>query len=284
MTGSLNLFTCNNQTEGNLKTNNSGNGLDLSAACIVSESSRHPHSLKRNFTFSGQNGIEFVKNSLVYSILRENFTVCETAELTAFFPPKLEKLLSNCVIPFLYGWDRSIPLLDTLTRSSSDFFASHLIRCKNDAEIDAKFPMRHEGEAKFATLECKNYAHDLHHGDLLSILTKALKHLNSPLNLIFTQRAVQKTQCTEAEKDIDAFDKNNLLKLCANRKINFYRVIQIAHLAYEFIPFDTTLEYDNPKLTCLLFELERISFRDDDSFEILKRYYDLKASRPESRI
>ncbi len=245
----------------NLKSQNSGNEMEVFAAAIVSESSRRPHFPNRKFTFAGQDGIEFVKNVLLHSNLWGRFSVTEATQVSVTFPPALERFLKRLLVPFIYGWNRRIEFLDRLSASTPDFFAASLERCRNADEIDARFPIRVNRKDLSATLECKHYANNVTAGHLNAILQKALLHPSSPLSLIFTLKAVERTNCTAKEKNQDQANQNALLLLCTSRRINLFRVKRLGgFLEYEFVPFDKTIVYSNPNLTCLLIDFDSISF------------------------
>lgn len=253
----------------NLESQNSGNELEVSAACIICESSRHPHMALDSFTFAGQDGINFVRNVIRNCIISVAASISGVVEAKLVeIPAQLNTFLSNCTVPFIYGWDeRKMELLDKLTDLTRTdvhpFFTSNLSRCKNSEEIDAKFALRYKGQEITATAECKNYHAALHAGDLVSILKKALKQDSSKLGLIFCQSASLKTS-KERRSDMaeaEADGKNELAQLCRERRVNFYRILKAPDdFHFIIVPFDDFVEHSEAALNCILFETRRISY------------------------
>ena len=249
-----------------LKSANSGNELEVAAATIVTESSRHEHDDQDCYTFAGQNGQDFVKNivrNMILYLAEEN--EIEPLSIT-FDNSKLFDLglyFQSCHVPFLYGWNRGNEVFDHLSAfNRHSFYVSKLSRSANKDEIDASMPFKYvlsTGDEHFIdshiAIECKNFFEAADCTELCSILTKARKG-TFPLSFVFAQKFSKTSQPINPKKP----EVSHLTRLCKKEKINLYRVIKTDSMTFKIVPFEAkTKIVKNPNLICLLFETDRIN-------------------------
>ncbi|NBO24522.1 MAG: hypothetical protein EBU93_04745, partial [Chlamydiae bacterium] len=127
----------------NCASSDSGNELEVTVASILTESSRHPHDNRVEFTFKGQRGIDFVCNIIRNSLLRIADSNDPEKNMNQFFKIKilqysdkggfdLKSFLQSCHFPFIYGWQKDgIQFFDQISDFAQDFYVQKLTRLAN---------------------------------------------------------------------------------------------------------------------------------------------------------
>ena len=248
--------TGTHDTLNKLAMKNSRDLFEVKAASIIVDASQHMHT--RNilpsgvlelfkYTFRGQNGLEFVKNIIFNLITSESFVFNQncTFQMPSAEIFNLENFLNSCRIPFLYGINSSIPILDQLSSIASDFYIEPFERTGNFSKIDARFNFKENGMDRIACMECKNFRNNIGSSSILrDCLLKALNRNNARLSLII---------CTQFARYSPS--RSSFKSFCITEKINIYRVSKVRSGHFQIIPFDSIFQiHSDPELICVLFE------------------------------
>ena len=253
-------------TENNTEIVSPGNLFEVTAASVVVDASQHSfthsvfnlpsypgvsQSLGQAHSFKGQMGVEFISNvimNLILSPIPRDFSV-QIPSLDS--PYNLSAFLSSCLIPFLYGINNSIPIIDRLSSLRSEFYLGTFQRTANKAQVDGSFPITiSNGLERTVYSECKNIRKTIGSGTLRLIMNKILDKPDAGMAMIFC------TQLKDFENTNSAFKT-----LCQNRRINVYRVRKTI-LGFELLPlYGESLISSNPIINCLIFETVNINKR-----------------------
>lgn len=253
----------------------SGNDLEVSVAATVTDASQHSfdhqtvqirhlrtaarlNAYRTVYSFSGQNGTEFIKNLIVNLIIDTGFQMNpdnRISPISVSFDNSVNfnlarDLLDKCLIPFLYSINNPIPMLESFSDAQSGFFLSSYSRTKDKDQVDGKFKMLFDGQPACVASECKNWRSNIGVGILKKILEKASKHDNCLLSIVFCSSSVNPVAASAC------------LTYCETERINVYRVVRPipSQYSYNIVPyFRNDKIYSAPRMTCIIFESSNIN-------------------------
>lgn len=235
-----------------------GNVLEISAAVSLVDASHHSFERRGGSgsnssqvnTFAGQNGVDFIKNILVNMI--DDLTVKKALKFSIQFShDDLTNFLSRCHIPFLYGIDRRIEILDRISDSESSVFFDSLIRPSDDKQVDSYFKFKYDSDYSIMTAECKNRKEKMTSDKLEKILKKSL-NMSGKVCLVFCNEFIE-----------IASDSSKFMRLCRAKSINVYRIRRTQYdpmyeRSYLIEPF-SNVALPSPQSICILFESRRVN-------------------------
>ena len=223
------------------------------AACNVIYSSRHSrsHSGAVDFSFKGQNGIDFLKKLIFEfnSTFETEIPVNLQFERNENFD--LLNFLNNSKIPFLLGVDNSFPDLVGLSSISENFYVAPYYRSPNSDQIDGKFEFSYNDVCYEVICECKNKGNTVSSKTLHEILEKASEHIKSKISLII---------CTDAVRKPSKWSKFSWI--CSKNNINVYRLDYQAKRSFNVIKFVPNFKiHKNPSHVSFVLEINEMNKR-----------------------
>ena len=237
-----------------------GDALEISAVVSIVDSSHHFHAIENEKilnTFAGQLGVDFIKNLIVNMI--KDYTFMKTIWQVTFQFPSSEVFdlehgfLAECHVPYIYGINRKIELLDSISDPQSSVYFGTIERTPNSSQIDCKFEMRYKKNKSLVTAECKNRQSTLHSGDLEKIISKSVNIHKAKLCLVFCNQFREK-----------ANENSKFIETCSRLKVNVYRVnccssaLLLKIFAIE--PFGSNFPIiSDPESICIVLESKRIN-------------------------